>query len=121
MLICPVCSNPGKRRPRTFIERLLNRAKMKCSNCSTIWYWRRALLQRYTCCPECGTARISKISKFDQIDRRNKNFLRKSLVLFGAPLYHCTFCRLQFRDYRHLDPNRLPKVVVTPRARTASE
>ena len=24
---------------------------------------------------------------------------------FGAPIYHCTFCRLQFRDFHGLEPN----------------
>jgi hypothetical protein len=32
--------------------------------------------------------------------------LRRLLGLFGLPLYHCTFCRFQFRDWRKLHPNR---------------
>jgi hypothetical protein len=27
-------------------------------------------------------------------------------LLFGCPLYHCTFCRYQFRDWRRLYPVR---------------
>ena len=121
MFTCPVCSGAGKRRPRTFFERILNRAKIRCGSCGSIWYWRRILFQRYTRCPDCGTARLSKLSKYDQIDRKNKSFLRRSLAIFGAPIYHCTFCRLQFRDCRHLDPNRLSKVMVSPSARQVPE
>jgi hypothetical protein len=121
MLTCPDCGAVGKRRPRTFFERIVNRAKLKCGNCNTVWYWHRVLFQRYTRCPDCGTSRLSKLSKYDQIDRKTKSFLRRSMVIFGAPIYHCTFCRLQFRDYRHLDPNRPPKVRVTETPRAAAE
>jgi hypothetical protein len=77
------------------------------------------LFQRYTHCPQCGTSRLTKRAKFDLIDRQSKNLLRRILALFDAPIYHCTFCRLQFRDYRGLNPNRPPNVRVTPRARQA--
>jgi len=63
-------------------------------------------------CPECGTARLSKRSKYDRIDRKSNSLLRRFLGLFGAPIYHCTFCRLQFRDIRGLDPNRPSKVQI---------
>lgn len=34
------------------------------------------------------------------------NPLRRLLVVFGASIYHCTFCRVQFRVWRKLDPRR---------------
>jgi len=34
----------------------------------------------------------------------SSNPLRRLLI--GSPLYHCTFCRYQFRDWRGLDPKR---------------
>ena len=34
----------------------------------------------------------------------NRNPFRMLLGLFVAPLYHCTFCRLQFRDPRKRSP-----------------
>jgi hypothetical protein len=34
----------------------------------------------------------------------SQNPLRRMLGLAGFPLYHCTFCRLQFRDWRGRDP-----------------
>jgi uncharacterized Zn finger protein len=113
MLICTSCGSAGKRRPRTFLERIVYRAKVKCSNCGDVWYWRRYFFQSYTQCPECGSARLSKLSKYDQIDRRTKNVYRRFLAIFGAPIYHCTFCRLQFRDVRKLDPDRPPKVRIS--------
>lgn len=110
MFTCPECAGIGKRRPRTFIERFSSRAKLVCSSCGNVWHWRRILFQSHVQCPECGTGRLSKLSKYDRIDRKSDSFLRRSLALFGAPIYHCTFCRLQFRDYRSLDPNRPSKV-----------
>src|SRR5271165_5311403 len=109
MFICPVCASMGKRRPRTFLERVFTRAKLKCPACGKVWYWRRVLFQKHTCCPECGTSRLSRRSKYDHIDRKSESFLRRALGLFGAPIYHCTFCRLQFRDYHSLDPGRKAK------------
>jgi len=117
MFKCPACGGIGKRRPRTFIERIINRAKIKCSVCNVIWYWRRVVFQRHSLCPECGTSRLSKLSKYDHIDRVSKSISRRFLVVFGAPIYHCTFCRLQFRDWRGLDPDRPPKVRVSATAR----
>jgi ribosomal protein S27AE len=110
MITCRVCAGIGKRRSRTFLERLVNRAKLQCPDCGAFWYWRRVLFQKYTFCPECGTSRLSKRSKYDRIDRKSDSVVRRFLGIFGAPIYHCTFCRLQFRDYRRLDPKRRSKV-----------
>ena len=49
--------------------------------------------------------RLSRRSRYDRIDRKSDSLLRRSLGLFGAPIYHCTFCRLQFRDFHGLEPN----------------
>jgi predicted RNA-binding Zn-ribbon protein involved in translation (DUF1610 family) len=114
---CPVCAGLGKRRSRTFVQRIFNRAKLRCTSCGAVWYWRRYLLQEHTLCPECGTSRLSKLRKYDKIDRKNSSFFRRFLAIFGAPIYHCTFCRLQFRDYRQLNPDRKPKVQVWPESR----
>jgi predicted RNA-binding Zn-ribbon protein involved in translation (DUF1610 family) len=110
MFTCPECEGLGKRRPRTFIERIFARAKLQCSGCNAVWYWRRVLVQKHTHCPDCGTPRLSKRSKYDRIDRKSKSVVRRFLGIFGAPIYHCTFCRLQFRDYHSLDPKRQSKV-----------
>jgi hypothetical protein len=45
-----------------------------------------------------------KLRKADKVDRMSNNLLRRLLRLVGCPLYHCTFCRYQFRDWRPLNP-----------------
>lgn len=82
---------------------------MRCSGCNTVWYWRRVIFQKFTQCPECGTSRLSKRSRYDKIDRKSDSFLRRFIGIFGAPIYHCTFCRVQFRDFRGLNPNSKSK------------
>jgi len=118
MLTCPACSGLGKRLPRSFTERVFNRAKMWCSNCGVVWYWPRVPFQKHTQCPECGTSRLLKLSKYDRIDRKSTSILRHLLGIFGAPIYHCTFCRLQFCDYRDPDPERKLEKLRKARART---
>jgi hypothetical protein len=112
MLTCPVCDTSGKRRHRSLLERIFTRAKLVCPQCRETWYWRRVLFQRHVLCPECGTPRLAKRMKYDRIDRKSDSFLRRFLVLFGSPIYHCTFCRLQFRDVRSMDPARKARVQV---------
>lgn len=106
MFTCPECGSGGKRRPRSLFERVTNRAKLFCPNCDTVWYWRRVLFQKHVQCPDCGTTRLTKRSTWDRIDRKSDSLIRRALILFGAPIYHCTFCRLQFRDYHHPEPAR---------------
>jgi DNA-directed RNA polymerase subunit RPC12/RpoP len=64
-----------------------------------------ALFNQYSECPKCGTRELSRLQTKDLIDTVAANPLRRLLKLFGAPLYHCTFCRYQFRDWRERDPN----------------
>ena len=59
-----------------------------------------SIFQRYCECPRCGTRTLSRIFSGDRVDRTSSNPLRWILGLFGAPLYHCIYCRFQFRDWR---------------------
>ncbi len=87
MFKCPECDGLGKRRPRTFVERIFTRAKLQCSGCNAVWYWRRILVQKYTHCPDCGTPQLAKRSKYDRIDRKSKSIVRRYLQEFsGAPV-----------------------------------
>jgi hypothetical protein len=63
-----------------------------------------AIFQRWCQCPRCHNRCLAILSKADKVDRMSANVLRRMLRLFGFPLYHCTFCRYQFRDWRKLDP-----------------
>jgi uncharacterized protein with PIN domain len=89
------------------VQRLYAVAAFKCPQCESRMYHRRQFLgafHRYTQCPQCGTAKLSRLKSIDYVDQLNKNPLRLLLRMFGAPLYHCTFCRLQFWDLRARHP-----------------
>ena len=64
------------------------------------------LFKRYARCPDCRTARLSRLLKYDRIDRKIGGLFRVFLGIFGARIYHCRFWRLQFRDFHRLYPNR---------------
>jgi hypothetical protein len=57
-------------------------------------------------CPRCGTFRLSRLKKRDQIDRMHTGILHLFERLAGGRLYHCCYCRLQFHDRRDLAPNQ---------------
>ncbi len=86
------------------VQRIFFDAIFRCDYCGHRDYiWRRSLFvifQRYSECPRCGTHDLSRLSSRDWVDSTTQNPLRRTLGLFGFPLYHCTFCRLQFWDWR---------------------
>ena len=95
------------RRPRGAYRRIISKASYRCERCGEKSYFYRpffALFQRFSQCPICHNRRLSILSRKDMIDGRTRNPFRRMLRLFGCPLYHCTFCRFQFRDWRRLEP-----------------
>lgn len=108
MPACDICGGLLVRRPRGTYRRIVSRASYRCEGCGANSYFYRpffALFQRFSQCPICHNPRLSILSRRDHVDRRTRNPLRRMLGLFGRPLYHCTFCRFQFRDIRGLDPH----------------
>jgi hypothetical protein len=106
---CVYCGRDAHRRPRNIFLKLFVSGSYSCSHCGLRWMRPRALFyifQRYADCPHCRTRAISRLAKKDYIDPMMFNPLRRMLTIFGAPLYHCTFCRVQFRDWRKADPDR---------------
>ena len=104
---CARCGHEIVRKRRNLLQRAFDRAVFVCERCGEKYYVRRSafsIFRRYSECPECGTRDLSKLASRDGIDRITKNPLRRLLVIFGAPLYHCTFCRFQFRDWRGRAP-----------------
>src|SRR5437870_68662 len=105
---CQVCGYETVRTRRNFIQRAYTLAIFKCLKCGNRMYARRRFLTafgRFVRCPQCGSRKnLSKLRSVDKVDRLNKNPLRLLLSIFGAPLYHCTFCRLQFWDVRSREP-----------------
>jgi len=107
MFACSRCGGPTSRRARGFVRRVFSRAFFRCDSCGAATYVYRSffsLFQRWSHCPLCHNRRLTILARPDQVDRRTLNPFRRLLGLFGFPLYHCTFCRFQFRDWRRLDP-----------------
>ncbi|HZL55503.1 MAG TPA: hypothetical protein VFC21_00380 [Bryobacteraceae bacterium] len=103
MPACLVCGGAILRKPRNPIYKILDRALYKCENCGLRIHRRRpffALFHRYCECPKCGTHELGRLAAKDRIDGVTMNPFRRLLKLLGCPLYHCTFCRFQFRDWR---------------------
>ena len=107
MPVCLKCGHPIVRKRRNPVQRVVDRAVYLCENCGGKFYIRRSLFslfRRYAECPECGIRDLTKLASRDGVDRMTRNPLRRLLRIFGAPLYHCTFCRFQFRDWRGRAP-----------------
>lgn len=88
--------------------KIFSRASFRCNGCGAVTHFYRpffALFQRWSQCPICHNRRLSVLAKPDRIDRRSLNPFRRFLVLLRSPLYHCTFCRFQFRDWRKPYPH----------------
>ena len=91
------------------ILRIFSKASFHCNHCGADSNFYRspvAIFERWCQCPICHTHNVKVRSRVDRIDRMSPNPLRRALWLLGCPLYHCTFCRYQFRDWRGLDPQR---------------
>jgi len=88
-------------------QRLLSQAVFDCERCDIRFHVRKrffSIFGRYAECPECGTRDLSRPIKRDRIDRMTRNPGRLVLAIAGCSLYHCRFCRFQFRDWRKIDP-----------------
>jgi hypothetical protein len=51
-------------------------------------------------CPRCATPQVERLSKRDKIDPLYLHPISLVQALFGAPIWWCPFCRLQFYDFR---------------------
>jgi len=89
------------------VLKLISRASFRCDKCGAKFNFYRPILtvfQRWAQCPLCSNRDLLVRRSVDKIDRLSRNPLRRLLIV--CSLYHCTFCRYQFRDWRGLDPNR---------------
>jgi len=105
MPACPVCGHQTVRTKRNWFQGVTNRALLKCPQCGERIALRRPAFHVFgwVCiCPKCGTTRLTKLKSADHVDAMTHNPLRRLLRLLGCPLYHCAFCRFQFRDWRRL-------------------
>ena len=103
VLHCPTCKGRLRRVHRNFGEKLLYHAMYECRQCHTRkpeprWY---ALhLGDYPRCPRCGTYRLTRMATRDKIDPMEKGLVNLVQHVWGADLYHCRYCRVQFYDVR---------------------
>lgn len=107
---CRKCGRETSRRHRGLVLKILSRASYECDYCHANTNFYRsffALFQRWCQCPLCHNRQLTILGKVDKIDRMSSNPLRRLLRLLAFPLYHCTFCRYQFRDWRKLHPEAL--------------
>src|SRR5258708_22270453 len=109
LTVCVYCGREANRRPRNFFLKPFLSGSYSCPKCGLRWSRLRSfffLFQKYAECPSCQTRAITRLAKKDRVDPMTLNPFRRMLVVFGAPIYHCTFCRIQFRDWRKADPDR---------------
>jgi hypothetical protein len=59
---------------------------------------------RYANCPRCAGHELVILAEADHIDEMNMNPLRLVQRVFGARLYYCHTCRLQYYDLRRRRP-----------------
>jgi hypothetical protein len=63
--------------------------------------WRQL---RFASCPRCRGFDLTRLSKPDRVDSFDRNPVRLAQRMFGARLYHCWLCRVQFYDLRPRRP-----------------
>jgi hypothetical protein len=95
-------------------------AMYECRQCHTRkpeprWY--ALYLGDYPRCPRCGTYRLTRLSSRDKIDKMQSGLLNYLQLWWGADLYHCRYCRVQFYDVRK---PVAPEKAATPEARTVA-
>ena len=103
MLHCPTCQGRLRRVHRTFVEKLLYMGMYECRQChlrkpEPRWY--ALYLGDFPRCPRCGTYRLTRLVTRDKIDSMQKGPINYVQFLWGADLYHCRYCRVQFYDVR---------------------
>lgn len=111
---CGTCREKLRRVHRTFSERLLYVAVYECRECKLRTpepRWYALYLGDYPRCPRCGTYRLKRLAARDHIDKMSKSIFSFVQRVFGADLYHCRYCRIQFYDMRAcLSPEAKDKV-----------
>ena len=103
MLNCPTCAGRLHRVHRTFNEKLMYMAVYECKRCHTRKpepRWFVLYLGDHPRCPRCGTYRLTRLATRDRIDPMFRSILSMVQRVFGANLYHCRYCRIQFYDMR---------------------
>lgn len=106
-MVCPACrSSRMLRQRRSFTEKFRFAAVYVCQDCKQSH--RVPIRRRYpmlslnVCCPRCGTRDLRIFTRIDNIEGMYNNPFSRIQQLFGATLWYCQWCRLQFFDCRKL-------------------
>lgn len=104
-MMCPACGEARmRRRRRGFFERFVHAAVYFCPVCGHEVPVSQAavypILSRVARCPRCSNTRLKQFEKRDHIEKLYGNPVSRIQEWLGAPLLYCSFCRLQFYDFR---------------------
>jgi hypothetical protein len=118
---CLSCGGDLVRVRRTFLEKFVYHAVLKCKQCGsreTRDQWFLFLFGKKSRCPRCGSFRVEKLRSVDHIDPMYRNPLSRLQKYIGGNIHWCPFCRLQFYDIRKKEPTvkRAPRVASPPPA-----
>ncbi len=114
MAHCPSCGRHLMRTHRRPLEKLIYSDTFRCPKCdrrvrrlhqpvdATLTFF----FSRYTHCIRCGAPGVYRMAKRDRVDSVSKKLASQLFHLTGAPLNKCPACRLQYYDWRPIDPNQ---------------
>jgi len=113
MATCSSCGRHLIRTHRTRVQKLLFSDAFKCGKCGRRSYNLHPslhvkslfLFSRYTRCIACGNLDVHRLEKRDRIDSVSKRLVSRLMQLLGAPINRCAACRLQYYDWRSIDPD----------------
>ena len=111
MLRCPQCLAEMTRTRRSRLQKLVFSGVFFCCSCRLRLALYHPFLDRqivrckfmfslHSRCVRCATYSVHSLSKPDPVDPVTRNPLGQIQVILGAPLKHCSACRLQYRDWR---------------------
>jgi len=106
---CAACGDALERAPRNWFERLTAERVLACRGChARVRTWRlpplsstaRFVGSSKSRCIECGTSRVRRLPARDGLDRMSRHPISLLLTLTAAPIWYCSMCRVQYRDWR---------------------
>lgn len=109
----PWCENCGGQRirlHRSVWQRFAYSAVYECKDCKKRVPQPRKFTFEFTrnvSCPHCGNQDLKKLSRRDHIEKFYQGPISRLEGLFGANLYHCIYCRLQFFDIREMADRKI--------------
>jgi DNA-directed RNA polymerase subunit RPC12/RpoP len=102
--VCRFCGSRLARVERTLSEKFSKTYVYDCTECgerqSTGTWFNKSSAN--ASCPSCGSFRVSRRRSPDPIDPIYTTLFSFWKRWFGASLFRCRYCRIQFYDFRPL-------------------